>query len=87
MSARPVDLHFPLTGEALPWDHSYALFSALCRVQPDFHMEAVQAGPWTGGASVSLSESVSAPTSSPAYSFLLSVDELLMLSERLAEGL
>jgi two-component system chemotaxis sensor kinase CheA len=50
-------------------------------------MEAVQAGPWTGGASVSLSESVSAPTSSPAYSFLLSVDELLMLSERLAEQL
>ncbi len=32
-----IDLTFKLTGSAIPLDHGYALFSALCRVVPDLH--------------------------------------------------
>ena len=32
-----VDIHFSVSGQTVPWDHCYALFSALCRIQPAFH--------------------------------------------------
>lgn len=32
-----VDLAFPLLGKTLPLDHGYALFSALCRLDPKLH--------------------------------------------------
>lgn len=35
--SKTVDMVFPVNGKALPWDHSYALFGALSRVQPLVH--------------------------------------------------
>ena len=37
MAASVVDLHLPVSGHTLSWDHSYALFGALSRLQPLFH--------------------------------------------------
>jgi CRISPR-associated protein Cas6 len=37
---RMVDLAFPVRGPAIPADHGYALFSALCRLAPGIHSEA-----------------------------------------------
>lgn len=39
-----VDVVFPVTGKALPWDHSYALFGALSRIQPLVHEGALGIG-------------------------------------------
>lgn len=35
-----VDLEFPLRGQSIPADHSYALFSALCQLVPLLHDDA-----------------------------------------------
>ena len=32
-----IDLSFVLVGKAIPLDHGYTLFSAICRVVPDLH--------------------------------------------------
>lgn len=39
-----VDIVFPVKGEKLEWDHSYALFGALCRIQPLLHSEGYPVG-------------------------------------------
>jgi CRISPR-associated protein Cas6 len=41
---KTVDVVFPIKGEKLPWDHSYALFGALSRVQPLIHEGALEMG-------------------------------------------
>lgn len=38
MAASIVDLLFPVRGATLPFDHSYPLYGALCRLQPQFHL-------------------------------------------------
>ncbi|MDO9021116.1 MAG: type I-MYXAN CRISPR-associated protein Cas6/Cmx6 [Deltaproteobacteria bacterium] len=51
-----VDLAFPLTGDPVPAEHGYALFSALCRTLGDLHGAAwlavhpIDAAPEGGGA-------------------------------------
>lgn len=35
--SKTIDMVFPVSGKSLPWDHSYALFGALSRVQPLIH--------------------------------------------------
>ena len=35
---------FPVTGTTLPWDHSYALFGAISRIQPLIHGEENRVG-------------------------------------------
>lgn len=37
MSTATLDLIFPVRGKTLAWDHSYALYGALCRRQPLLH--------------------------------------------------
>lgn len=39
-----VDVLFPVKGRVLPWDHSYALFGALSRVQPLIHQDHFEVG-------------------------------------------
>lgn len=39
MESATLDVVFPVAGRKLPWDHSYALYSSLCRHVPDLHRE------------------------------------------------
>ena len=41
---KTVDVIFPVAGSTLPWDHSYALFGALSRVQPLIHEDQFEVG-------------------------------------------
>ncbi len=44
MSEKTVDVSFPVAGKSLPWDHSYALFGALSRIQPLIHEDRFGVG-------------------------------------------
>lgn len=44
MSEKTFDVTFPVEGKFLPWDHSYALFAALSRIQPLVHEDGWDLG-------------------------------------------
>lgn len=62
MGSAVVDMVFPVAGRKLPWDHSYALYGALCRQVPALHAGLTAGvfpinGAPAGGGQLKLSES------------------------------